>query len=246
MSELDIRQGEPVAGEVTFSEDAAAFLDGLQGAELGVYSTPGGNLDSARECADKFYAVFNEKRDMEDLYDESAWFRATDGQLSVVYRYAGPEIEYVDYHVYSSRIKSGGSDPGLSETKIRALLSGWGLEIPSGGEFSDEEGAYVFSFDPASGLGGEISAEVMDGKLARVDWCVYETELIGYASPISRDECARRIYRGDFSWWELPEGDVRVESAKAVYTLDSKGTYRPVLELTLSGGETLWMSMWLE
>ena len=84
------------------------------------------------------------------------------------------------------------------------------------------------------------------GKLARVDWCVYETELIGYASPISRDECARRIYRGDFSWWELPEGDVRVESAKAVYTLDSKGTYRPVLELTLSGGETLWMSMWLE
>ena len=246
MSELDIRQGEPVAGEVTFSEDAAAFLDGLQGAELGVYSTPGGNLDSARECADKFYAVFNEKRDMEDLYDESAWFRATDGQLSVVYRYAGPEIEYVDYHVYSSRIKSGGSDPGLSETKIRALLSGWGLEIPSGGEFSDEEGAYVFSFDPASGLGGEISAAVMDGKLARVDWCVYETELIGYASPISRDECARRIYRGDFSWWELPEGDVRVESAKAVYTLDSKGTYRPVLELTLSGGETLWMSMWLE
>ncbi len=245
-TEYDVRQGEPVAGEISFSGEAAAFLEGLSGAEPGVYSTHGGNLDSARECADSFFAVFGSERDMEDLYDESAWFRATDGQLSLVYHYAGPEIEYVNYHVYTSRYERAGSDPGLGEEEIRALARGWGLEIPDGGTFSNEDGAYVFTFDPDSGLGGEISAEVFGGELARVDWRAYETERIGDAAAIDPDECARRISLGDFYWWELPEGGVRVESAKVVYTLDSKGTYRPMLELTLSGGGPLWMSMWME
>ncbi len=79
-----------------------------------------------------------------------------------------------------------------------------------------------------------------------MDWRAYETERIGDAAAIDPDECARRISLGDFYWWELPEGGVRVESAKVVYTLDSKGTYRPMLELTLSGGGPLWMSMWME
>lgn len=244
-SEFDVRQGTPLTGGISFSEDAAAFLSGLTAEELGVYATSGGDLAAARECADRFYAVFGQTRDTEDLYDESAWFRSADGQLSVVYRYAGPEIEYTNYNVYSSRVEYMGSDPGLSEEEIRALVLGWGLEIPEGGAFSDEDGAYVFSYDAGTGLGGEISAEVLEGELARVDWHAYETERIGYAEPISAEECVRRLARGDFSWREMPEGDVHIENADVVYTLDSKGAYRPLLELSADGAR-FYLSLAME
>ena len=78
-----------------------------------------------------------------------------------------------------------------------------------------------------------------------MDWHAYETERIGYAEPISAEKCVRRLARGDFSWREMPEGDVHIENVDVVYTLDSKGTYRPLLELSADGAR-FYLSLAME
>ncbi len=155
-TEYDVRQGEPVAGEISFSGEAAAFLEGLSGAEPGVYSTHGGNLDSARECADSFFAVFGSERDMEDLYDESAWFRATDGQLSLVYHYAGPEMSTSTTTSTPPGMSAPAPTPASARKRSAPSLAVGVWKYPTGGRSLTRTGPMSSPLTPTQGWAGRF------------------------------------------------------------------------------------------
>ena len=242
-SEYDRRPGTPVTGEISFSDEAAAFLDGLGASDTGIYAATGGDLASARECADAFFALHGTSRGDEDLYDDDAWFRDEGFDFLVKYEYAGPIVEYTDFRHYRSDSEA---DTGLGEPQVRALLSDWGLSVPEGARFEPLVSGYRFSLAPADGLGGEVYVTVSDGAVGYVLWSVCPLERIGTAETVSAAGCARRLASGDYSWWSDGIGaDLRIEEAQLVYTLDSKGTYRPYLMLS-GGGSFVYMALGME
>lgn len=224
--------GQPVTGEVSFSDEAAGFISGLTAQDLPVYTAETGTLDDAREYAAAFFARFGTEIDSEDLYDESAWFRDSSQQRMCIYHYAGREIELEDYTVRQSGHEL---KPGLTEDELRACALEWGVEIPEGAELSADEYSYIFTLKPTDGKGGEVSVAVTEDGLARIRYAIYSLSAIGSAQPLSAAECETILHRGDYSCWDtLPEGEVHIERAEVIYSLDSKGTYRPIL--TLHGG----------
>ena len=228
----DVYYGQPVTGEVSFSDEAAGFISGLTAQDLPVYTAESGTLDDAREYAAAFFARFGTEIDSEDLYDESAWFRDSSQQRMCIYHYAGREIELEDYTVRQSGHEL---KPGLTEDELRACALEWGVEIPEGAELSADEYSYIFTLKPTDGKGGEVSVAVTEDGLARIRYAIYSLSAIGSAQPLSAAECETILHRGDYSCWDtLPEGEVHIERAEVIYSLDSKGTYRPIL--TLHGG----------
>ena len=109
------------------------------------------------------------------------------------------------------------------------------MEIPEGAELSADEYSYIFTLKPTDGKGGEVSVAVTEDGLERIRYAIYSLSAIGSAQPLSAAECETILHRGDYSCWDtLPEGEVHIERAEVIYSLDSKGTYRPIL--TLHGG----------
>ena len=149
-----------------------------------------------------------------------------------IYHYAGREIELEDYTVRQSGREL---KPGLTEDELRACALEWGVDIPEGAELSAGENSYIFTLKPTDGKGGEVSVAVTEDGLARIRYAIYSLSAIGSAQPLSAAECETILHRGDYSCWDtLPEGDLHIERAEVIYSLDSKGAYRPIL--TLHGG----------
>ena len=176
----DVYSGQPVTGEVSFSDEAAGFISGLTAQDLPVYTAETGTLDDAREYAAAFFARFGTEIDSEDLYDESAWFRDSSQQRMCIYHYSGREIEMEDYTV---RHNGHELKPGLTEDELRACALDWGVEIPEGAELSADEYSYIFTLKPTDGKGGEVSVEVTEDGLARIRYAIYDLSAIGIKTP---------------------------------------------------------------
>ena len=83
-----------------------------------------------------------------------------------------------------------------------------------------------------------MSVTVTEDGLERIRCAIYSLSAIGSAQPLSAAECETILHRGDYSCWDtLPEGEVHIERAEVIYSLDSKGAYRPILTLHGAGCE---------
>ena len=213
----------PLTDEISFSDEARAFLEAAP-ESYAYYSTPGGTLDDARECASAFFARFGTAIETEDLYDDMAYFR--DGPRYVSYHYAGPVVEYC---------ASGEVEP--TEEGLRALLADWGLELPESAVF-EEPGreSYRFSLAPEAGRGGAVEIDP-HGSAIRLTYSIFELRPAGEAAMLAPDEIEALLRRGAYAGWlEDPDAPQEILSAALEYELDSKGVYRPLLRLDFGPG----------
>ena len=214
----------PLTDEISFSDEALAFLDAAP-ETYEYYSTPGGTLDDARECASAFFARFGTAIETEDLYDDMAYFR--DGPRYVSYHYAGPVVEYC---------ASGEAEP--TEEGLRALLGDWGLDLPGSAAF-EELGpeSYRFSLAPGNGRGGTVDID-LHGSAIRVTYSIFELTPAGGAAMLSADEIEAQLRRGAYAGWvEDPDALQEIAAAAVEYELDSKGVCRPLLRLDFGPGD---------
>ena len=219
----------PVTGEISFSSEALDFIEGGPQA-FAYYSTPGGTLADARECASEFFARFGGAIESEELYDSLAYLRG--GPNYVTYNYAGPVIEYC----------AGGSLE-LSEAAVRALLGEWGLDIPEAAEFEllGEESCR-FTLYPDGRLGGTVSVDTHGGAV-RAGFALFELSEAGSSAMLTRADCEALLRRGAYGGWIESAGEpLEISSAAIEYDLDSKGIYRPFLRLDFDDG-SLYLSL---
>lgn len=237
-SGIDTFDGTPVTGTVSFSDEAESFISGLKSEDLPVYSTPGGTLDEARQCAIGFFSRFGTGIDSEDLYDESAWFRDSSGQRTLIYHYVGPVIEYTDY------ISEEKLTPGMPENDVRAVALTLGVDIPDGAKFSESDNSYVFTLEDDGQYAGSVTVDYE--RRISIEYAVYSLKPLGHAAPLGLDDCELALRRGEYVCWdEDVQGDCRIDSAYIDYVLDSKGTYRPSLTL-VCGESELHLPLWIE
>ena len=214
----------PLTDEISFSDEARAFLEAAP-ESYAYYSTPGGTLDDARECASAFFARFGTAIETEDLYDDMAYFR--DGPRYVSYHYAGPVVEYC---------APGEAEP--TEEGLRALLADWGLDLP-GAAVLEELGreSYRFSLAPGNGRGGTVDID-LHGSAIRVTYSIFELTSAGGAAMLKPDEVEAQLRRGAYAGWvEAPDAPQEIASAAVEYELDSKGVCRPLLRLDFGPGD---------
>ena len=215
---------EPLTDEISFSDEALSFLDSAP-ETYAYYSTPGGTLEDARECAAAFFARFGTDIETEDLYDDMAYFR--DGPRYVSYHYAGPVVEYC---------APGEAEP--TEEGLRALLADWGLDLPGSAAF-EELGpeSYRFSLAPEDGRGGTVDID-LHGSAIRVTYSIFELTSAGGAAMLKPDEVEAQLRRGAYAGWvEDPDAPQEIASAAVEYELDSKGVCRPLLRLDFGPGD---------
>ena len=228
----------PLTGGIEFSAEAEEFLTSAP-ETYSYYTTPGGTLAEARERAAEFFALAGTSKDMEDLYDDSAYIRDEESKL-VVYRYTGPEIKLSD-----SAVLNSGPAPGLGEDELRTLAAGWGVEIPEGAVLEElGEGMYRFTLDPTGSLGGTVTMHVREDGLEELEWGVYELTEAGRSARLTAAECTAALERGDYAGWiEEPSAPLIIVTAEIEYALDSKGVYRPMLRLDTQSGDSLYLDM---
>ena len=231
VSAFDHVDSAPITGEISFSDEAKEFIESLALNPPEIYAAERGSLESARCCAAEFFARFGETIGSEDLYDESAWFRSSGGQRTVIYRYNGCSVEYTDYEA-GDMLR-----PDMDEQDVRAAALSWGVEIPPEAEFASQGQRYVFTVNPPGDTAGRVKLEYRRGSVT-IDYALYALERTASAKPLSLDECVTALRRGDYACWdERPDGGLHIDGAKLSYELDSKGLYRPALTLACGDAE---------
>lgn len=238
LSEHEAGGRAPVTGAIEFSGAALGFFEAAPD-EYAFYTTPGGTVENARECASGFFDIFGTAVDMEIIYDSFAYIR-DEGPRLVVYHYAGPEVEYSDPSAMES-----GPDEGLTESELRAMASDWGVEIPAGAELEElGDGQYRFTPEPGSGCGGSVELRVRKDGLTDLHYAIYELTPAGNAAMLTEEQCAAALKRGAYDGWIENTADrLGIASASVEYTLDSKGTYRPMLRLDTESGDSVYLTM---
>ena len=80
--------------------------------------------------------------------------------------------------------------------------------------------------------------------LTDLHYAIYELTPAGNAAMLTEEQCAAALRRGAYDGWiENPADRLGIASASVEYTLDSKGTYRPMLRLDAESGDSVYLTM---
>ena len=174
-----------------------------------------------------------------DFYENTALFYDLNQHYSMWLKYRGGTYTLSDFgKVSTDDANSVWQIYGATEEEVRAVLEGYGIQIPEGVLFSENnKGIYEFKADmlPQENyvLDGALTCDLYsNGRIGRLDNQMKKAELYKEFPVISKSEAYQRICNGQFRAYVY--GDValniNVQDCYIIYAIDSKGYYQPIYD----------------
>ena len=173
-----------------------------------------------------------------DFYENTAFFYNSDQRYSMDVKYQGGTYSLWDIDIFTDGVSAVPQVYGASEQEVKAALERYGIQVPDGALFSENDsGTYEFRADMLQlenyVLDGTLTCDLYsDGRIWRLDNKIKTAELYKEFPVISESEAYQKICNGQFRAYVY--GDVAlnidVQDCHIIYAADSKGYYQPIYD----------------
>lgn len=173
-----------------------------------------------------------------DFYENTAYFYDSDQRYSMHVKYQAGTYSLWDSDIFTDGVSAVPQVYGASEQEVKAALEGYGIQVPNGALFSENDnGTYEFRADmlqlESYVLDGTLTCDLYsDGRIWILDNKIKKAELYKEFSVISESEAYQRLCNGQFRAYVYGNAaiNIDVQDCHIIYAADSKGYYQPIYD----------------
>ena len=173
-----------------------------------------------------------------NFYENTAYFYDSDQRYSMHVKYQGGTYSLWDSDIFTDGVSAAWQVYGASEQEVKAALERYGIQVPDGVLFSENDsGTYEFRADMLQlenyVLDGTLTCDLYsDGRIWRLDNKIKTAELYKEFPVISESEAYQKICNGQFRTYFYGNAalNIDVQDCHIIYATDSKGYYQPIYD----------------
>lgn len=219
-------------------------------AAAAVYQVHVADEAETRRMAQELFEKLGTQMDVgeNDIYDETAVYYSTGREYCVWIDYAGCSMQFYNFSdSYHEDGTEADGQSGCSRSEIEGALAPYGIQVPAGASFLDNEGGkYSFELNEMDEnlCKGTITCTYLgQGKISRFYNGMAAYQKVRDCSILTETEAYEQLQAGKFRGDDYSyDGDILsivIDSVELAYATDSKGFDQPVYAFhgTVNGAE---------